>query len=271
MGRHRHPDERAATGAGVAVHERVWERGDAGRPEPRHGWTGVERPWRPEGSYALLGILAGVWILQQLELALVRGAVAQLEAGATSLPFGLALFRGELVALHTWTFVIDIDFLFRPWTLITSTVAHAFGGFSHILFNGLFLFFFGPTVERLVGTRRFLVLFFVGGALSGVLQVVLAASFSNGGGALGASGALMLLFGILMVILPNEKLLVYGIVPVPFWLAGIGYAAMDVLGVFNPASTVGNFAHLAGMALGLAYGIWQKAAWRRSGVRLVRD
>ncbi len=252
------------------MHERVWEQGDAGRPQPRHAAPTSERAWRPDGTYALLGILVGVWILQKLEQQVVEAAIAQLLAGAETLPFGLAIFRGEAVRLDVWTFVIDVDFLYRPWTLITSTVAHSFTSFNHILFNGLFLFFFGPTVERLVGTSRFLLLFFIGGALSGVLQVVLAATFSDGGGALGASGALMLLFGIVMVLLPNEKLLVYGILPVPFWLAGLGYAAIDVLGAFNPASTIGNFAHLSGMALGLAYGVWQKREWRRTGVRLVR-
>ncbi|MEK6985042.1 MAG: rhomboid family intramembrane serine protease [Candidatus Thermoplasmatota archaeon] len=253
----------------MAIHERVWEQGDAGRPQPHHAVA--SRPWRPEGTYALLGIIVGVWLVQQLELSLVRSAIAQLQAGATELPFGVGVFRGEPVFLHQWTFVINTDVLWRPWTLITSTVAHDTGGFTHLLFNGVTLFFFGPSVERLVGTRRFLLLFFLGGALSGVLQVELSAAFGNGGGALGASGALMLLFGLLMVLMPNEKLLVYGIVPVPFWIAGIGYAALDVLGAFNPASRIGNYAHLAGMALGLGYGLWMRADWRRRGVRLVRE
>ncbi len=248
----------------MAIHDRVWERASAPTADP---WN--DRPWRPQGTYALLGVMVGVWILQQVALMVVRSAFAALDGGATSLPFGLALYRGEPVDLASFTFVLDTDFLWRPWTLVTSTVAHSFTDITHLVFNGLFLFFFGPTAERLVGTKRFLVLFFLGGALSGVLQVELASAFGNGGGALGASGALMLLFGLLIVLLPNQKLLVYGVLPVPFWAAGIGYAALDVLGTFNPASRIGNYAHLSGMALGLAYGWWFRRDLARKGMRVV--
>jgi membrane associated rhomboid family serine protease len=234
----------------------------------------VEQPWRPQGTYALLALCAGVYVLQLIAYGVQQAALLALtpETTVATLPMGLLYTRGQLFGLHDWTFVIGTDFLWRPWTLLTSTVAHSPTSIMHLLFNGLFLFFFGPTVERLVGTKRLLLLFFVGGAVSGVLQVELAhlADPTSPAGALGASGALMLLFGILIAVLPNEKLLVYGLIPVPFWIAGIGYAALDVLGALNPASTVGNFAHLSGLALGLGYGVWQKREWRKRGVTLVR-
>ena len=250
----------------MAVHERVWERGAA---DPGHGAsTYAARPWRPEGTYALLGIFAGIWILQQIAGAITEAAIRALDT-PTEIPFGIVVYNGHAFRLDDFLFVINTDIVTRPWTLITSTVAHDPTSISHILVNGLMLFFFGPAVERLVGTKRFLTLFFVGGAISGVLQVFLVANLWHPAGALGASGALMMLFGILMAILPNQRILVYGIVPVPFWIAGLGYAAIDLLGAINPASRIGNFAHLSGMALGLGYGLWQKQDWRRKGVRLV--
>lgn len=212
------------------------------------------RPARPLATYALLGAMAGIYVLE-LVLGNVHAAVA---------------YHGARFAPDYWTFVINTDWVWRPWTLVTSTMAHDPGNLAHLLFNGLFLFFFGPLVERILGPRRYLVLFFAAGAVSGVAQVHLAAAFSGGGGALGASGALMALFGVVMVLLPKERILIYGILPVPMWAAGVGYAVLDILGALNPSSGIGNFAHLSGMAIGLAYGVWVKQDMQSRGLRLVR-
>ena len=40
--------------------------------------------------------------------------------------------------------------LARPWTLVTYMFLHA--GFTHILFNMLGLYFFGPRVEQRIGS-----------------------------------------------------------------------------------------------------------------------
>lgn len=229
---------------GVAIHERVWERTPPAAPPPR--------PERPVGTYALLGTMAGVWVLELLLL-------------GVPVPY-----RGGTTSAMAYAFIIDTDWPFRPWTLLTSTLAHDPRGLSHLLFNGLFLFFFGPLVERILGLRRYLALFLVAGALSGVAQVHLSRALGHGGGALGASGALMALFGMVMVLLPRERIYVYGIVPVPMWVAGIGYAALDILGALNPYSPVGNVAHLAGMAAGLGYGAYVRQDMARRGLRLVR-
>jgi membrane associated rhomboid family serine protease len=253
-----------AVGCCVAIHERVWERSDAGRsPSP----PPAPRPWRPEGTYTLLAVIAGMYVLQQVVQAYQDARVHALLAGQGGF-VPAVLYGGRPVTLADWLFVIHTDWPLRPWTLLTSTLSHDVGHFTHILFNGLFLFFFGPTVERLVGRTRFLTLFLLAGALSGIVQVHLSAALGDPRGALGASGALMMLFGLVMVVLPRQKILVYGIIPVPMWAAGIGYAALDVLGAFNPYSSVGNFAHLSGLALGMGYGMWQKQDWKRRGMRL---
>ncbi|MCA1811522.1 MAG: rhomboid family intramembrane serine protease [Halobacteriales archaeon] len=228
----------------MAIHERVWERAAPQAPPPR--------PARPVGTYALLGTIVGVWVL---ELLLLPQPVS---------------YAGGTTSATAYGFVINTDWPSRPWTLVTSTLAHDPRNISHLLFNGLFLFFFGPLVERIVGTRRYLVLFLVAGAVSGIAQVHLSAALGHGGGALGASGALMALFGVVMVLLPKERIFIYGIVPVPMWIAGILYAALDVLGVLNPYSPVGNIAHLSGMALGLGYGAYVKQDLKRRGLRLTR-
>lgn len=210
--------------------------------------------------------MAGVYVLQQV-----------VQQAALHGPLGQAfLWHGNVQFWPPFLFVINTDWMWRPWTLVTSTMSHSFGDIQHLVFNGLFLYFFGPAVERIVGARRFLLLFFAAGAVAGVAQVHTGAWMETGhplaygpfGGALGASGALMALFGVLMVLTPNQKVGLMMILPVPLWVAGILYAALDVLGVFAP-SQVGHFAHLSGMALGLGYGWVLRERMRKRGLRLV--
>ena len=54
--------------------------------------------------------------------------------------------------------------LVRPWTPITYMFLH--GGIWHLFFNMLGLYFFGPALESRLGSRHFLLLYFVSG-LSG--------------------------------------------------------------------------------------------------------
>ncbi|MEA3202371.1 MAG: hypothetical protein QOI63_37, partial [Thermoplasmata archaeon] len=167
-------------------------------------------------------------------------------------------------------FIIDTQWWLRPWTLVTSTLAHDPTNLWHLLLNGLFLFFLGPLVERILGPRRYVTLFLVAGALSGVAQVHLEQALGGSGSALGASGAINAVFGVLVILLPKERIYFYGLVPVPMWVAGIIFAAVDALGVLNPASSVGNIAHLSGLALGLLYGAYVKQDLKSRGLRLVR-
>ncbi len=226
-------------------------------------WAGGTRPWRPMATYVLLATMLAVYIAQQVSLGYLH-------------PFA---WHGLTHQWPDFLFVINTDWMWRPWTLLSSTLAHDFVNPNHLIFNGMFLFFFGPAVERLLGWKRFVTLFLVAGAVAGVAQVHAVAFELTGhlmgylpdGGALGASGGLMALFGLLIVLTPNQKVALFMIVPMPLWIAGIGYAALDVLGVVSPrfGGNIGHFAHLSGMAVGLLYGLVVKAAWKRRGVRLV--
>lgn len=226
----------SASAPAMAVHERVWERPDAGRQRVL-----VEPSWKPWGTYALLFSMGGVFISQLAVLATL----------------------GE--AVHSRVFPIGPDWYLAPWTLLTSTLSH--GGFVHILFNGLVLFFFGPHLERLVGTKPFVALFLAAGAVSGILQVLI-----DPGLALGASGAINMVLGALVLIMPNARILLYGIIPIRFWVATVAFALLDVLGFLGYGREgIGNVAHLAGLALGLWVGYRTKQDLARRGVRLQYD
>ncbi|HLF16189.1 MAG TPA: rhomboid family intramembrane serine protease [Candidatus Thermoplasmatota archaeon] len=216
--------------------------------QPAYGVAGPSR-WQPRATYGLLAAIVAVYVAELV-----------------------ALSRSE--ALFTRIFVIDTDWPHRPWSLLTSTLSH--GSIGHLFLNGLFLYFFGPVVERIIGrgprgTLRFVGLFLATGALSGIAQVHLEAAFGGTGGALGASGALMALFGVVWVLLPREKVLFWGIAPMPMWGVGLLYVLLDILGAANTEDRVGNFAHLAGLGFGAAYGAWARYDLRRRGLRLVRS
>ena len=142
------------------------------------------------------------------------------------------------------------DIYTRPWILVTHIFLHASP--LHLFYNLWGLFMFGPLLESIIGAKRFLAFYLSAGVIAGFL-----ASFFYSG-SLGASGALMGVIGMLIILIPNLRLLFFYVVPTPLWLAGIIYAAMDTFGIFFP-SGVGNIAHLIGMGAGLLYGLYLKS------------
>jgi membrane associated rhomboid family serine protease len=168
-------------------------------------------------------------------------------------------------------FVLRSDSIVRVWTWFTSIFAH--GGFGHIAVNSIVLYFFGPVVEKRIGSRKFAVLFLVAGALAGLAQVGVYSLMNPNAiptGVLGASGAVMAVMGLLTVLNPNLTIYLYFILPMPLWLATslfVGYSVF--LGAGNVgAGGVAHLAHLAGVALGLLYGIKLKRDGERAPQQL---
>jgi len=58
----------------------------------------------------------------------------------------------------------------HPWGAFTSIFLHS--GFTHLFLNMLALFFFGPLLERRIGSGRFLALYFGSGILAGLAQIL---------------------------------------------------------------------------------------------------
>jgi len=87
----------------------------------------------------------------------------------------------------------------EPWRMMTALFVHSERSLFHILFNGYSLWVLGMLLERLLGARRFLALFFTAG-LGGSLAVLWLAPSQA---VIGASGAIFGLFGALLVIQQN--------------------------------------------------------------------
>ena len=136
------------------------------------------------------------------------------------------------------------------WRLLTIVLVHDPDFLLHLLFNMYALYIVGPIVEQLYGARRFL-LFYVLAAVGGSL-----ASFAFGAGqfAVGASGAIFGLFGILFVATRAHH-------PA---LDRRGSALVGQIGMllvinlvfgFAAGSQIDNAAHLGGLATGALLGL----------------
>jgi membrane associated rhomboid family serine protease len=151
-------------------------------------------------------------------------------------------------------------FLDRPWTIITYMFLHA--DVTHILFNMLGLYFFGPRVEIELGEKQFLILYF----LSGITGALLSMVFSPRSAIVGASGAIFGVFLAFAYYWPREPIYVWGVLPIEARWMVVGMTALSLFGGFGGGGDgIAHFAHLGGY-LG-AYG-FLKYVDSRSGARL---
>lgn len=147
-----------------------------------------------------------------------------------------------------------ISFLERPWTIVTSLFVH--GGIWHLIANMITLFFFGRFLCILVGKTNFLTVYFAGGILGNILYILLGSPFSI---AVGASGAVFALGGVLAMMRPKLKVFVFPIpAPLPLWAAVIG--GFLILSLFPQIAWQ---AHLGGLVYGLAAGYFFRRKERR--------
>lgn len=154
---------------------------------------------------------------------------------------------------------VPAQVLTHPWTIVTYMFVH--GGFGHILFNMLSLFFFGPRLESRLGGRRFAILYFV----SGIAGALLSVFFAPYTAIIGASGAV---FGVMLgfaTFWPRDQILIWGILPVEARVMVIAMTVMAVVFGFTGAQAgVAHFAHLGGFVGGW---LCLRAFERRSGAK----
>ena len=135
----------------------------------------------------------------------------------------------------------------RRWTIVTYMFVH--GSFSHILFNMLALFFFGPRVEGHLGAAHFLGLYFVSGSMGAMLSFISPFTWI-----IGASGAV---YGITLAFAyywPREQIYVWGILPIEArWMVVIMTALSMYGGFGGGGDSIAHYAHLGGFAGGYLY------------------
>ncbi len=159
----------------------------------------------------------------------------------------------------------------RPWTLLTVMLVH--GGYFHIFANMVTFYFFGSALENIIDGEEVLKFYIGAGLISSIGFVALTQLLSLVHGAqigglpvfrpaVGASGAVVAVFGAVAMLYPRAEVLLYFFIPMKIKTAFYGVAAIEAVnlgakfaGIVLPV--LGGFAssaHLAGLLVGALYG-----------------
>ncbi|GEM_PF-812283 len=135
----------------------------------------------------------------------------------------------------------------KLWTLVTYGFLHELDSIGHVLFNMLALFFLGPIMERRWGTAgfvRFWLACIVGGGIAGA---VVYGVMGDPVQLVGASAAVMGVVGAWSWLFPEQKLLLFFVIPVKARWVVPAAVAIDVVLVAT-GSNIAIAAHLGGLA-----------------------
>ncbi len=148
----------------------------------------------------------------------------------------------------------------QPWTIVTYMFAH--GGFWHIFFNMVGLFFFGPPLESQWGSSNFIKYY----AACGLGGAAFSYIFAPHAAVIGASAAI---FGVMLAFAmtwPNAPIYIWGILPIKAkWLVGIMIALQFVSVAQGAGGGVAYFAHIGGFVVGFLYLKWGPLAGTHRG------
>ncbi|MBQ9280640.1 MAG: rhomboid family intramembrane serine protease [Treponema sp.] len=149
------------------------------------------------------------------------------------------------------------------WQLVTYMFVH--GDISHLFFNMLALLIFGTAIEKALGSKEFLLMYFVIGVCSGLFSLGMYYAFGkflmmNGIqpwtfaiSLIGASGAIYGLLFAYAVLFPRSIIYIWGLLPVPAPLMVLGYGVIEFVSQFVSSSNVAHMTHLAGFAFAWLY------------------
>ncbi len=225
---HRLPENHSCPGLKMLKQRPTGETQRKVGAQSRHGKLKLPRvklPYSGYYAYAIIGLTVLVYILQLV-----------FRPGFTNL---FELSNSTLMS--------------RPWGVITSIFLHDPNNIMHLFLNMLMLFFFGPLLERRIGSGKFLGIYLGSGILAGLVQVLVFP-----GAVIGASGALMGVMGMLTVLMPDIKVILY-FVPLKLVYVTILFTILDLYPVLQGSSDgVAHIAHLTGLAAGLAAGYYYK-------------
>ena len=182
----------------------------------------ARQPWV---SYALVLVNVAVWLLT-----LASGA-ALMQAPANQMLVWGGNAASE-VQRGQW------------WRLLSAVFLHS--GLMHLAMNMAALLCTGPTVERVVGSRRFLLLYLGAGLAGSALSLHFSAQQAT---AVGASGAVFGVAGALLVAALRHRRFLPTVLSF-YTLGGIGLLLADALLRGFGSERVDNAAHVGGLLTG---------------------
>jgi membrane associated rhomboid family serine protease len=156
------------------------------------------------------------------------------------------------------------ELLYRPWTLLTYMFTHR--DFLHILFNMLWLYWFGKIFMQFLHNKQFLSVYLLGGFFGAAFQLLTNYFLTDIAKTptIGASAAVMSVVFAITAYKPDFKIYLLFIGPVKIKYIAIVSFFIDFTGVLSDVKTggamsgVAHFAHLGGAFYGLLWGYQMK-------------
>ncbi|MCC6143799.1 MAG: rhomboid family intramembrane serine protease [Candidatus Hydrogenedentes bacterium] len=185
------------------------------------------------------------WLILINVLVFIGQLLINIPFGSVASPLGGRI--NEFLAFQPDLFLKG--FLYKP---LTYQFLHS--SLMHLFMNMLWLFFFGPDVERTLGSRPFVIFFVLCGALGVLTNVATFALFGTAPSIVGASGAAMGVLIAFAIIDPERQFFLF---PLPFPINA--RALVLIVVVLNVITGLGEnnntsvATHFGGMAVGYLY------------------
>jgi membrane associated rhomboid family serine protease len=237
----------------MSFHDRDYARGGAsggGGYSPYDGPSYRYTGGRP--SYLIQGSVVTTLIAINVVVFLLAAINPKLQ----ELIYGFGVMQAEAV-MHG-----------QVWRLVTAQYLHA--GMGHILFNMIALHFLGRPLERMWSARRFFGIYTMCGLAGNIFYTILGSKgvIPAQMPAVGASGSIYGLLGIVAVLFPTATVYVYFLFPIRIRTAAYIFGAIAVFSIIVRGSNYGGEAcHLAGLLFGVWWALhgdkwWSETEWR---------
>lgn len=226
--------------------------------------------WSPRRSPAgwgrsivttLIVVNVVIFLLERLFPAVGLFLSGGLEGG----PFGARYHYGigELVAAKVMRGEV--------WRLITAQYLHA--ELMHIFVNMLVLHFLGRPLEQMWSARKFFTIYTLCGVFGNVFYTILAyrGVIDPRLPAIGASGSIYGLLGIVAVLFPTAMVYIYFLFPIRIRTAAMIFGGLSLFTIIQRGENYGGEAcHLAGLVFGVWWAMKGEAWWGRTEWRMPR-
>jgi membrane associated rhomboid family serine protease len=151
-----------------------------------------------------------------------------------------------------------MDFVLKPWTMITYSFVHDLSGILHILFNMLVFYWFAKLIIEYLGSDKLVALYVLGAIAGGVAYLLVYNLIPYyidripSGGMVGASAAVYAVTVAAATLMPNYTFFLLFFGPIRIKYIAAFYIVVSFIGSVG-SNEGGNIAHLGGALIGFVY------------------
>lgn len=148
------------------------------------------------------------------------------------------------------------EYIFQPWSIITYFFFHE--GFLHIIFNLLFLYWFGRIIQDFLGNNRLISLYVIGGIIGGLFFMLMYnvvpyySDRIDGSLMLGASAGVFAVVVGAATFMPNHTFMLLFLGPVRIKYIALFYVLLSLSRTIG-SNAGGELAHIGGAIVGFFF------------------